>query len=374
MPLRSRPLLSLLSRRPSSQAHHRRLSSHLIRSSSSPSTTTYMDPRPSSSVILLSPANEVLLLQRVHTASSFASAHVFPGGNLDAFHDGPIPAPSSPDRHRDGPAYRLAALRECFEETGILLASASAAPGSGLLNLPQELRDVARRQIHAGQVSFGDWLRSVDGVANTDALIPFTRWLTPANVKKRFTTQMYLYMLPLSRSPDVPSEMLIPTPDDGVEHTSAQFASPQSFLARSAAGSIVLMPPQAYLLSLLTRFITATTRGLSPEELAAQRERLLAFLGTTPTADTERGKAHPTASIPWADKLISPHNLFVRQSDNRVVLGLDKPGPELKGSGRGGDWERVAIVRFTKAGASEVEIRRRQDALEEERRFAASKI
>ena len=40
---------------------------------------------------------------------------------------------------------------------------------------------------------------------------------------------------------------------------------------------------------------------------------------------------------------MSPHNLFIRVSDGRVVLGLDKPGPELKDSKRGGDWERVAL-------------------------------
>lgn len=121
------------------------------------------EPRPSSSIILLSPTNEVLLLHRVKTSTSFASAHVFPGGNLDPFHDGDIPAPGSPERHQDGPAYRMGAIRECFEETGILLAKKDGA----LIDLPQAQRDEARKKIHGGQIKFGDWLREIGAEADT---------------------------------------------------------------------------------------------------------------------------------------------------------------------------------------------------------------
>lgn len=107
--------------------------------------------------MLLSPTNEVLLLHRVKTSTSFASAHVFPGGNLDAFHDGDIPAPGAHDRHVDGPAYRLGAIRECFEETGILLANKDGR----LVDLPQQERDEARKKIHGSQIKFADWLKSI---------------------------------------------------------------------------------------------------------------------------------------------------------------------------------------------------------------------
>lgn len=107
--------------------------------------------------MLLSPTNEVLLLHRVKTSTSFASAHVFPGGNLDAFHDGEIPAPGAEDRHVDGPAYRLGAIRECFEETGILLANKDGR----LVDLPQQERDEARKKIHGSQIKFADYLKSI---------------------------------------------------------------------------------------------------------------------------------------------------------------------------------------------------------------------
>ncbi|KAF7553750.1 hypothetical protein G7Z17_g3418 [Cylindrodendrum hubeiense] len=335
-----------------------------INYSSAASKRPLSEPRPSSSVLLLSPQNQVLLLHRVQTSTSFASAHVFPGGNLDPFHDGAIPAVGSPDRHQDGLAYRLGAIRETFEETGILLAKKNGE----LVNLSIEERDAARKKIHGNQTSFLDWCASLGAEPDTDGLVPFTRWITPAINPKRFTTQMYLYLLPLTRN-NMPSEMLIPTPDNGVEHTTALFAPAQTFLSRASANSIILFPPQAYLLRLVSIIFSST--AASPEEgplhLASQREKLLAFISSVPTAETEKGKQHETALIPWSDKVMSPHTLFVRKSDNRVVLALDKPGPELKDSERGGDWARVVLVNFGKGGPTNVEIRGREEVLEEER-------
>jgi len=340
----------------------------MARSASTTSDGGPPPPRPSSSVVLLSPKNQVLLLHRVKTSSSFASAHVFPGGNLDEFHDGDIPGVDSPERHRDGLAYRIGAIRETFEETGILLAKRKDGSGE-LVNLENVDREAARRRIHANEVKFTDWVNSVGGIPDTDNLIPFTRWITPTNVPKRFTTQMYLYLLPLATSTNsIPSEMLVPTPDGGVEHTAATFAPAQAFLSRAASKEIILFPPQYFLLWILTKFLSETTpEAGGPLHQASQRERLLAYIRRVPTAETARGREHWTSGISWADKVMSPHNILIQQSDQRIVLGLDKPGPELKGSGRGGDWERVALVRFTKRGPMEVEIRRREDVLAEEK-------
>lgn len=207
-----------------------------------------------------------------------------------------------------------------------------------------------------------------------DGLIPFTRWITPATNTKRFTTQMYLYMLPQSRK-DMPSEMLIPTPDNGVEHTAALFAPAKSFLSRAATNSIILFPPQAFLLTLVDKIfqeLNQSSETPNPQQITAQRNKLLAFLKQVPTAETEKGRDHKTAMIPWGDKVMSPHNLFIRKEDKRIVLGLDKPGPELRGSDRGGDWERVVLVNFGKGGPSDVEVRRREDVLEEERKSKAA--
>lgn len=64
---------------------------------------------------------------------------------------------------------------------------------------------------------------------------------------------------------------------------------------------------------------------------------------------------------------MSPEPLFTRKSDGRLVLGVDKPGLELKGSGRGGDFEKVVLVHFRKEGPRNVEVRQRTEVLREEK-------
>lgn len=344
------------------------------------------EARPSSSIILLSPTNQVLLLHRVQTSTSFPSAHVFPGGNLSPFHEPPPPPPGSPDRHRDSPAYRLAAVRETFEESGILIAKRSLAGDDALLVIPEAEREEARRKIHGDELRFTEWVGETLGAAPcVDDLVPFTRWVTPPNMPKRFTTQMYLYFMPLAESPRTPASdggpvdvdvVQTPTPDGGVEHTAATFADASEWLRRQRQGEIVLFPPQCYLLTLVAEVFAS----VSPESVgndlearyAAQRRALVDFVRRTPTGgeaagEGAKGKLHPSALIPWSEKVMSPHTLFIRDSDDRIVLGIDKPGPELKGSGAGGDYKRVVLVKFAKGGPRDVEVRGREEVLREEK-------
>jgi hypothetical protein len=127
-------------------------------------------PAPSASVVVISPQNEILLLHRVQT-STFSSAHVFPGGNLSPFHEGDItPAVDSPERHVDGPSYRLAAIRETFEESGVLLARAAGQKAvastekRALLQVEEEASKKARVRVANDKVRFEQWLSSVGGV------------------------------------------------------------------------------------------------------------------------------------------------------------------------------------------------------------------
>lgn len=122
-------------------------------------------PRPSASVLLVSPQNQVLLLQRVKQSSSFASAHVFPGGNVSEFHDGRAPEPDSAQRHVDSEVYRKAAIRETFEESGILLAR-NAGFGR-LIEVPEAEREEGRKLVHSNKVPFEQWLAQKGGRADT---------------------------------------------------------------------------------------------------------------------------------------------------------------------------------------------------------------
>ena len=109
------------------------------------------------SVILVSPTNKILLLHRVHTSSAFPSAYVFPGGNLSAFQDGEIPAADSPARHLDSDVYRRAAIRETFEESGILLAKRHKHD-THLIAVRNSKRERVRKAVHANELKLTDWL------------------------------------------------------------------------------------------------------------------------------------------------------------------------------------------------------------------------
>lgn len=119
-----------------------------------------------SSVLLISPENEVLLLHRVETSTSFASAHVFPGGNISANQDGECPPPTDPKRHEDAIHYRKAAIRELFEESGILLAKDRVS--GKLVHVNDAEKEQGRRDIHGNKLTFADWLRGQNEAAEPD--------------------------------------------------------------------------------------------------------------------------------------------------------------------------------------------------------------
>ncbi|KAJ5996964.1 hypothetical protein N7522_008624 [Penicillium canescens] len=320
-------------------------------------------PRPSSSVLLVSSKNEILLLHRVQTSSSFASAHVFPGGNLSS-QDGPCPPPEDLARHDDSPSYRHAAIRELFEESGILLAVDRTS--GKMLAVDEPTREAGRRLIHQNKVTFEEWLKQQNANAepDLDQLIPFTRWVTPTNVPKRYTTQMYLYFLPLPVNVDkkllaeLPAEgerdeLEIPTSDGGIEVTEAQFLPASEWISLAQKAEIILFPPQFLLLHLVSGFLDKEPRvDASLEDMENRRQALVEFVHS--------------GSPPWTQKCISP-KMMQMTSDGRAVLALDEPGPELKGSDKRGESDRVVLVRFKKGSAREVAIGWKKEILQEER-------
>ncbi|KAF6226242.1 hypothetical protein HO133_009108 [Letharia lupina] len=305
------------------------------RSSSSKSMKELPPANPSASVLLISAANHILLLHRVSSSSTFASAHVFPGGHCSP-QDGHLPPPSDPSHHQDSPAYRHAAIRECFEESGILLARKQENTAE-LVELAEQEREEGRKAVHAEKVPFADWIKQKGGRMDTEGLVPFTRWLTPANIPKRYSTQMYLYFLPLESGPRLgkqTDQMHIPTPDGGVEHTAAKFAWAGEWIEAALKGECVLFPPQFFLLSLVADFLKpplAGERELDTEQLQKQRGQLMEFVkGEDP---------------PWGEKCISPNP--IKKSGDTLWMGMGDAGPELEGTGRGGDKERVLRVELS---------------------------
>ena len=178
---------------------------------------------------------------------------------------------------------------------------------------------------------------------------------------------MYLYFSPiLSSTSDTHSLSLdfsssldaasvpIPSTDGGIEHTTASFLHPSAWLSLAESGSIILFPPQFYLLHFLSQFFVNHDRANISHPTEIRRQRASAM------------EALKTGSPSLGDRCISPYRLFVRKSDGTSVLGLDRPGFELKGSERRGDNQRVILVKSGKEGPRQLAMRWRDDVLRDE--------
>ena len=132
-------------------------------------------PRPSATVLVVRHADpwELLLIHRPGGADFAPGAYVFPGGTV----------------HEDDRAWkdeiRGAAVREVFEEVGILLA-----PGALDLHCNQ-----VREQIDTG-ATFADAVHKVGLEPAFDELVMFARWITPAQLRRRYDTRFFLARMP----------------------------------------------------------------------------------------------------------------------------------------------------------------------------------
>lgn len=147
------------------------------------------EPRPASTLILLRKSDayplEALMVVR-QTAIEFAGgAIVFPGGRVD---DADYTIAGQAD---DG-AFRFAAIRETFEESGILLACESASGDLVSKETAKRLLKQYRVAVLNGELSFSDMLRTEGLRAATDLLVPFAHWITPPSRKKRYDTHFFV--------------------------------------------------------------------------------------------------------------------------------------------------------------------------------------
>jgi 8-oxo-dGTP pyrophosphatase MutT (NUDIX family) len=124
---------------------------------------------------------ELLLMRRPGGADFAPGAYVFPGGVVH------------PEDSMWGDEIKAAAVRELFEEVGILLAR-------GGRRFARE-RDCDRiRELVAGGISFSEALRSSGLEPALDRLILLTRWVTPSLLRRRYDARFYLARLPGSQS------------------------------------------------------------------------------------------------------------------------------------------------------------------------------
>lgn len=134
---------------------------------------------------------EVCMLRRVASSRFAAGAYVFPGGSVDAS-DAELSADrlylqdASQQAHADK-AYKVAAIRETFEEAGILPA---VVPEDVVLN------DQLREKLHQGELGLDTLLLSSGLRINLNGLVFYDHWITPEAAPIRFDTRFYLSTAP----------------------------------------------------------------------------------------------------------------------------------------------------------------------------------
>jgi 8-oxo-dGTP pyrophosphatase MutT (NUDIX family) len=175
---------------------------------------------------------EVFMVVR-HQAIAFAAgALVFPGGRVEETDH--ILAENSAGM--DGLdtaalAFRVAAIRETFEESGILLARPH---GNGkLIDAPtlQRLEDQHRAALNAGSIDFDAVLASEELLPAPDLLVHFAHWITPSNQPKRYDTHFFLAKAP-------PEQLAV---HDGHEAVESIWITPRQALADTEAGRFKLV-------------------------------------------------------------------------------------------------------------------------------------
>ncbi|MGH9016508.1 MAG: NUDIX hydrolase [Acidimicrobiales bacterium] len=210
------------------------------------------------------PALEVCMLRRHLNSDFVGGAYVFPGGKVDTEDRtgraeemcvGRSDAVASDmlGIETGGLAFWVAALRECFEEAGVLMAyPEGAGPGSALVDVSDEAvrRRLAavRIEVNAGRVDFLDACRAEKLRLAVDRVHYFSHWITPEPAPKRYDTRFFVTALPPGQ---------VPIHDDH-ETTDTVWVQPGGALARAEAGEFDLIFPTMKNLQAIARFDTST--------------------------------------------------------------------------------------------------------------------
>ena len=203
-----------------------------------------MVPRPAATLILLREGPEVLMLQRTQSAAFLGGAYVFPGGSLD-------PQDASPDRvvgltekqanerlgvSSGGIAYYVAAIRECFEEAGVLLA-----------------QDASGRQVSAKRAEnlmrwrnqpFRELLKAEDLYIPAGELAYLGHWITAPGRSRRFDARFFVALAPQGQQGS----------HDAAETVHDVWITPREALERATRGEIELVNATQTSLKDLARF------------------------------------------------------------------------------------------------------------------------
>jgi 8-oxo-dGTP pyrophosphatase MutT (NUDIX family) len=142
---------------------------------------------------------EVFMVERHHEIDFATGALVFPGGQVDAADADPALAArcaGASGLDETGRALRVAAIRETFEEAGVLLVRRR---GAEALVGAAELAGIEARHraaLHAGERTLAEIVAREDLELALDLLVPFAHWITPVFMPKRFDTWFFVVAAP----------------------------------------------------------------------------------------------------------------------------------------------------------------------------------
>ena len=215
-------------------------------------TSGPVEPRPAATVVLLreGPAGlETLLTHRPATMAFAPGVHVFPGGRVDAADStaslvarsaiSPVEAAAAlggdlaPGRAH---AVHVAAIRELFEEAGVLLADVGG---------PEPGRDArigaARTALVRGETTLAELADDLDLRLRADWLVPLSRWVTPPSMPRRFDARFFAAALPARAEATF----------EGDEVAAHAWVRPTDALAAMAAGRLAMWLPTSMTLQQL---------------------------------------------------------------------------------------------------------------------------
>ncbi len=233
--------------------------------------------KPAATVLLLRDGPdglEVFMVRRSQHMGFAGGSHVFPGGRVEATDVGlvanPILCRHVPDVGRDAMAFRVAAIRETFEESGILLAR--DRHGEDLIGGPRaHALNPDRLAVDGGALPFAELLAREALTLAADLLVPYAHWVTPPVFPKRYDTMFFLAVAPDCH----------PARHDGGEAVESCWITPAQALAPASGLRLEFVTRRN--LERLGRSVTVA------EALAAARRAPIVTVHPL-VEDTERGR------------------------------------------------------------------------------------
>ena len=225
---------------------------------------THSVPKDSATVILVRRAQgktpEVFLARRHASQSFMAGVYVFPGGQLEAsdadiaetkllsasddFQPHTLLQDSNLTRDM-ALGFYICAIRETFEETGVLFARNASDDSIDFCNATIQARFAAYRQpLNEGKITLAEIIRQEGLVVMPELLTPYSHWITPEIVPQRFSTRFFLAEFPHGQN----------AVTDKDELTSSLWVTPGEALQMYIAGKIAMMPPTLKTLEEMAEF------------------------------------------------------------------------------------------------------------------------